>query len=176
VDKTPFDWIAYSLLALLGMVAVLFLTMEAWARWQERRAAQSAPTEPEPVRRSRQEPAIPEPTGVVQAPRPRASVSHLRGQLQALLNRGVALEQGATSPLLAMSILTPQTRTQDVEAWEAEVEAALRERPRDLALFLYEQPRSPLDAIGVTLMTENPLKRRLHQRNKQLETIIKRLP
>jgi hypothetical protein len=176
VDKTPFDWIAYSLLALLGIVAVLFLTIEAWARWQQRTAPQSTPIVPEPVSLSRQEPAIPQPSGVVQAPRPPASVSHLRGQLQALLNKGVALEQGATSPLLAMSILTPQTRTEDVEAWEAEVEAALRERPRDVALFQYEPPRSPLDAIGVTLMTENPLKRRLRQRNKQLETIIKRLP
>lgn len=176
MDEAPFDVIAYTLLSLLGVVALLYLIVETWAMWTRRAGIQRipaplAPTRPQP------EPAGQQSSSRAQAStKPPAPTSNPRDRLQRLLDRGVALEQRAAGPLAGLSILEPQTRPEDVDAWEAEVEAALRGRPRDVALFRYEPLRSPLDAIGVAAIMESPLKRRLRQRTKQLGTIIQRMP
>jgi hypothetical protein len=93
----------------------------------------------------------------------------------------VALEQGTPATRIetipaAATLVRSITREEDVDAWEADVEAALRGRPRDIALFRYERPRSPLEGIGAAAALANPLKRRLQQRTHQLATIIGRLP
>jgi hypothetical protein len=105
---------------------------------------------------------------------PTRRYSARRRRLQKLLNRGVALEQNAPAQRIATAIsLKPLTRLDDVEAWEADVEAELADRPRDIALFYYEPPRSPLDGFAM-LALDDPLRRRLRQRVHQLETIVKR--
>lgn len=77
---------------------------------------------------------------------------------------------------LGTSLLRPATRPEDVDAWEAEVEAALRHRPRDIGLFHYDPPRSPLEALSASVISSSPLRRRLRQRLRQLETIMDRIP
>jgi hypothetical protein len=109
--------------------------------------------------------------------KPAKDESSERRRLQKLLDRGFELEQNAPSlGAIGHPFLTPATRVEDVDAWEAEVEAALWDRPRDLALFRYERPRSPLEAFATISAFDNPLKRRLRARLHQLEIIVKRTP
>lgn len=109
-------------------------------------------------------------------PKPKPRVSAKRRRLQTLLDRGVALQQNVRSPLSSnIGLLHPPTREEDVTAWEAAVEAELMDRPKDLALFRYERPRSPLAALSVAPLA-SPLRRRLEQRNEQLSVIIRRMP
>lgn len=219
MDSPSFDIIAYVLLALLGVLAVVFLgnvllddvkrrrlKREAAAvsatesvaderavaqATRESRQGLEAAAEPEPETEPTSEPeteptpeAKPEPTldpehapkpSRLPKPKPRVS-ANTRRRLQTLLDRGVALQQNVRSPLSAnFGLLHPPTREEDVTAWEAAVEAELMDRPKDLALFRYERPRSPLAALSVAPL-DSSLRRRLEQRNEQLSVIIRRMP
>jgi hypothetical protein len=188
MDHTPFDYIAISLFSLLGVVAVAFLALELWD-WRRQKTPAPEPADRLAAKQTERSSAT---TGSSRAkrtshepgPKQRAhddGSSALRTRLQKLLDRGVALEQGTPATRIetisaAATLLRSITREEDVDAWEADVEAALRGRPRDIALFRYERPRSPLEGIGAAAALANPLKRRLQQRNHQLATIIARLP
>jgi hypothetical protein len=174
-----FDGVAYLLLSGLGLVSLWYLGIEFrdWWKVRDDREAESIGS-PKPA----QQPVTSAPSraqGVEaqrQEPMPQLSnASPERGRLQGLLNEGVRLEQDLPPYPSFVLQLQPTTRLEDVNAWEARVEAALRERPRDLALFYYEPQRSPLTAISPVLALTNPLKQRLQQRVRQLETIVQRM-
>jgi hypothetical protein len=164
--------IAYILLAGLGFVSLFFLAIQT-KDWLDGRSVRDEASHDAFV--APQEARVAESPAPRVTPQPASADSPARAELQRLLNRGVSLEQNAAGLAgLGRSLVTPVTQLEDVEAWEAEVEAALRNRPRDIGLFYYERPRSPLDALGTVSALENPLKRRLQQRVRQLETIIGR--
>lgn len=102
----------------------------------------------------------------------------MREKLQRELDKGIALERRVKNPFdaLAATVLSgPRTTEIDVEAWEARVERLLHDLPRQVALFHYEEPRSPFENL-VPNPLESPLRRRLEQRNASLEKIIRSLP
>lgn len=101
----------------------------------------------------------------------------LRSHLQRALDKGVAMEQRVAHPLgfAGASVLTgPSTRQEDVDAWEARVEHLLRNRPRDLSLFRYNEPTTGFERLTINPLA-NPLRDRLRRRNIQLEKIIRDL-
>jgi hypothetical protein len=110
-------------------------------------------------------------------PPPPRRTNSLRSRLQRELDKGVALEQRVAHPLGfagASIFMGPPTRQNDVEAWEARVERLLRDRPRSLSLFRYNEPTSGFAGLMVNPL-DNPLRDRLRQRNIQLEKIIRDL-
>lgn len=193
MDSLTFDLIAYGLLAALALLAVLFLVNVLVDNIKRRKlkresfaisARASAQEQPCPAPPAQGRAALPE-RADDPPPRPPDSPpddlpaasppSRRRGRLQELLDRGVALEENARSPLGALSaVVNPPTTQADVTAWEAAVEAELMNDPKELALFRYERPRSPLVSLTAGAF-DNLLRRRLEQRNEQLGVIIKRL-
>jgi|GEM_PF-5701987 len=131
--------------------------------------------EPDRSLRAPQVPASPEPEQEEQdTPEP---ADPLRGRLQRELDQGVALEQRLRNPLDAMGAAVfagRRTTAEDVDVWEARVARLLRDRPRTLSLFRYEEPENPLLGLA-TNPFEGQLGRRLRNRVAQLETIIKDL-
>lgn len=177
----PFDVIAYALLSGLGVLSLGFLGLQAYEAIARRRTRSEAET---PARGSAGEPAdedgaadrtepdgeAPSRSGALAPPRRKASPA--RRRLQELLNEGVSLQQNV--PDIHPLTLAPSTREPDVKAWEAAVEAELIDqgREREIGLFYYEPPRSPLASLSIGM--QNPLRRRLHLRLQQLEVIVKR--
>jgi hypothetical protein len=187
----PFSVVAFALLAGLGLISLSFLFVQFKDRLDVRRERAEAPPAgavlPLPGEASSEfhteegESGTREEAGSGAAPPSRASAgpgSSERRRLQRLLNRGVALMTNTPDifGIAGASLLTPTTKPEDVDAWEAAVEGELWERPRDLALFHYERPKSPLAALGASAALRNPLKERLQARVAQLETIVKRTP
>lgn len=106
-----------------------------------------------------------------------SSAGSLRSRLQRELDKGVALERRVAHPLGfagASVLMGPRTRQEDVDAWEARVERLLRDNPRSLSLFRYDEPVDGLARLVVNPL-ENPLRDRLRRRNIQLEKIIRDL-
>lgn len=130
----------------------------------------------------REVPTKPENEPLGEQPRPeraneRSGANLLQRTLQRELDKGVALERRVVNPLgaLGASVLMGRRTTQaDVDAWEARVERLLRDKPRWLSLFRYEEPSNPLEYL-VPKPLESPLRRRLERRTAQLEKIIRSL-
>jgi hypothetical protein len=101
----------------------------------------------------------------------------LRSRLQRQLDKGIAMEQRVAHPLGfagASVLMGRSTQQADVDAWEAQVERLLRDRPRDLSLFRYNEPIPALERMTINPLA-NPLRDRLRRRNIQLEKVIRDL-
>lgn len=185
MSGSTFEFVAYALLSCLGLVSLAYLgfTLRDW------RVARGVNALVEPMAGDRQEPVATQ-APPVETPRkdeddekegqpaipdrPKGSLK--RHRLQQLLTEAVGLDRRLPAlPSFNLS-LQPTTRPEDVDAWEASVEAELHDRPRDLALFHYEPQQSPLAAFSLVTALHDPLKRRLEQRMRQLETIVRRTP
>lgn len=185
-----FGVLAYALLAGLGFISLAFLAVQLYDRLAARRKLRAVEwrsdeeVAAEAAHRTSVATEPPRPTDPAPSGAPAAtdgiegrSISRQRARLQNLLNRGVRLEQGVRDSfgLLSMAqMLEGFTQQEDVDAWEADVEAELADRPREIALFKYEPRSSPLAGFTFSVV-DNPLRKRLRQRNQQLETIIKRM-
>lgn len=87
------------------------------------------------------------------------------------------MEQRVAHPLGfagASVLMGRSTQQADVDAWEAQVERLLRDRPRDLSLFRYNEPIPALERMTINPLA-NPLRDRLRRRNIQLEKVIRDL-
>jgi hypothetical protein len=124
---------------------------------------------------------VPTPESHEEAPiepsQPPRRAKSLRSRLQRELDKGVAMERRVAHPLGfagASVLMGPPTRQEDVDAWEARVERLLRDLPRSLSLFRYNEPTSGFARLMVNPL-DNPLRDRLRRRNIQLEKIIRDL-
>ena len=131
MDEPPFAFIAYLLLGGLGFVSLSFLFLQTKDWWQGRtgHAVATVPakaSQVSPIARSRP------PDTATERPSSAPNSPEDRGRLQLLLNEGVKLEQNAPALIDGLENhwrCIRETRLEDVDPWEAEVEAALRDRP-----------------------------------------------